>query len=61
MVANYLKLLNSIAKFRLVSLEEGRYDLNISFGSLKDDLKQMRTRVNDLMGKKKSTKVNVRK
>ncbi|CBY18423.1 unnamed protein product [Oikopleura dioica] len=45
----------------LVSLEESRYDLNISFSSLKDDLKQMRTRVNDLMGKKKTTKVNVRK
>lgn len=61
MVANYFELVNFIEKFRLVSLEESRYDLNISFGSLKDDLKQMRTRVNDLMGKKKSTKVNVRK
>ena len=61
MVGDYFKLLSFITKFRLVSLEESRYDLTIQFGSLKDDLKQMRTRVNDLMGKKKSTKVNVRK
>jgi len=42
------------------TLEDEKYDLELTFDSQKYELKALRTRVNDLMGKK-SRKVNVRK
>jgi len=44
-------------------LEDEKYDLELLFDQQKYDLKSLRTRVNDLMGKKSGArgKVNVRK
>ena len=46
---------------RMMTLEEDRYDLTERHDLGKDELKRLRTRVNDLMGKNKTTKVNIRK
>ena len=46
----------------MTTLEESKYDYELRLESQKYDLKFMRQRVNDLMGKKSvAKKVNVRK
>ena len=46
----------------MVFLEESKYEFECRFEAQKYDLKFMRQRVNDLMGKKSfSKKVNIRK
>ena len=48
--------------FRMATLEESKYDYETKFDTQKYDLKFMRQRVNDLMGKKSvAKKVNIRK
>ena len=46
----------------MATLEESKYDYETKFDTQKYDLKFMRQRVNDLMGKKSvAKKVNIRK
>ena len=48
--------------FRMTTLEESKYDFETRLEAQKYDLKFMRQRVNDLMGKKTvGKKVNIRK
>ena len=42
-------------------LETDKYDLQYKLDGQKYELRLLRTRVNDLMGKKSKTKVNIRK
>ena len=56
------KGLASDGLFRMATLEESKYDYETKFDTQKYDLKFMRQRVNDLMGKKSvAKKVNIRK
>ena len=47
--------------FRLSFLEEDKYDFEVKHDFLKQELKQHRQRVNDLMGAKAKGKINTRK
>ena len=47
--------------FRLSFLEEDKYDFEVKHEFLKQELKQHRQRVNDLMGAKAKGKINTRK
>ena len=47
--------------FRLSFLEEDKYDYEVKHDFLKQELKQHRQRVNDLMGAKAKGKINTRK
>ena len=48
-------------KSRLSFLEEDKYDFEVKHDFLKQELKQHRQRVNDLMGAKAKGKINTRK
>lgn len=48
-------------QFRLSFLEEDKYDFEVKHDFLKQELKQHRQRVNDLMGAKAKGKINTRK